>query len=140
MSLIHQNFTFVIFWLRNQRSNNILKDLSRTQVTMHKCCAYRNEATWRRFWRKRKSTVGGFATVQFFPCTWKIYSVGMDQFINCEFCILKIRPIVSFCSDSTHVFISSASTHLTILNQGCRSFYFPLLIKLTFLVSEGLLC
>ena len=114
--------------------------ISDSSYCMHKGCAYRNEATWRRFWRKRKSTVGGFATVRFFPYTWKISSVGMDQFINCEFCILKIRPIVSFCSDSTHVFISSASTHLTILNQGCRSFYFPLLIKLTFLVSEGLLC
>ena len=34
MSLIHEKFTFVIFWLRNQRSNNILKDLSRTQFTV----------------------------------------------------------------------------------------------------------
>ena len=41
-----------------------LKDLSRTQVPVHKGCAYRNEATWRRFWCKRKWKVGRFATVR----------------------------------------------------------------------------
>ena len=55
---------------------------------------------------ERKSTTKRFATGRFWPCTWKIS------------CILKTRPIVCFCSDSTHVFILSAPTHFTISIRG----------------------
>ena len=44
----------------------------------------------------------------------KDFSVGKDRFNNWEFCILKIRTIVCFCSDSTHVFNLNALTHYTI--------------------------
>ena len=56
---------------------------------------------------ERKSTTGRFVTGRFWPCTWKISSVGEDQ----EFCILKITPIVCFCSVSTHFFILSLSAN-----------------------------
>ena len=76
---------------------------------------------------ERKSTTKRFATGRFWPCTWKIS------------CILKIRPIVCFCSDSTHVFILSAPTHFTIFIRGLPILLISL-IKSTFLISKGLLC
>ena len=52
------------------------------------------------------------------------FSVGKDRFNNWEFCLMKIRPIVCFCSDSTHVFILSALTHCTIFTRGVDPFIF----------------
>ena len=86
---------------------------------------------------ERKSTIVRFATGRFWPCTWKT-SFGKDQFNNWEFFILKVRLIVCFFSDSTHVFILSVSTHFKSFMRGLSIFYFHLLIKLTFLVSKGL--
>ena len=63
---------------------------------------------------ERKSTTEIFATGRFWPCTWKTFFVGKDQFNNWQFCILKIRLIVFFCRDSMHVFILSAPTHYLI--------------------------
>ena len=88
---------------------------------------------------ERKSTTERFATGQFWPFTWMISSVGKDQFSNWEFCSLKIRPIVCFRSDSTHVFILSAPTYFTICILDCWSFYFHSLTESTFLVSKRLL-
>ena len=85
---------------------------------------------------ERKSTTRRFATSRFWPCTWKISSDGKVQFNNWQFCILKIRPIICFWSDSTHPEYANAQS----LFGDCRSFYFYLLIKSTFFVSEGLLC
>ena len=88
---------------------------------------------------ERKSTTERFATGQFWPFTWMISSVGEDQFSNWEFCSLKIRPIVCFRSDSTHVFILSAPTYFTICILDGWSFYFHSLTESTFLVSKRLL-
>ena len=60
---------------------------------------------------ERKLTTGRFATGRFWPCTWKISSVGKDQANDWEFCLLKITPIVCFCSVSTHFFILSLSAN-----------------------------
>ena len=60
---------------------------------------------------ERKLTTGRFATGRFWPCTWKISSVGKDQANDWEFCRLKITPIVCFCSVSTHFFILSLSAN-----------------------------
>ena len=40
---------------------------------------------------EQKSTTGQFVTGRFWPCTWKIYSVGEDQVNNWEFCTLNHR-------------------------------------------------
>ena len=57
-------------------------------------------------------------------CTWKISSVGKDQFKNGEFCLWKIRPIVCLHSDSTYVFILSGPTHFTIFIRSVDPFIF----------------
>ena len=62
------------------------------------------------------------------------FSVGKDQFNNCDFFfILKIRPTVCFCSDSTDVFILSASTHFTTLIQGLLILLFSFIKKFDFI-------
>ena len=61
-------------------------------------------------WEQR-STSGRFATGWLWLCAWEISSVGKDQVNNREFCILKITPIVCFCSVSMHFFILSLSTN-----------------------------
>ena len=81
---------------------------------------------------ERKSTAGRFATGRLLPSTWKISSVGKDQFKNWEFCRLKIRPIVCFCSNSTHVFILSALTHFTIFIRGLSILLLSFIIKVDF--------
>ena len=60
---------------------------------------------------EQKSITGRLVTGRFWPCTWKISSVGEDQVNNWEFCTLKITPIVCFCSVSTHFFILSLSAN-----------------------------
>ena len=45
-----------------------------------------------------------------------------------------------FCSDSMHVFILTAPTHLTIFIRGLPNLLFSIIVKYTFLVSKGLLC
>ena len=77
-----------------------------------------------RGWEKKLTTIG-LVTGRFWPCTWKISSVGEDQVNNWEFCILKITPIVCFCSVSTHFFILSLSANaLYDFYSGSRSFIF----------------
>ena len=61
-------------------------------------------------WEQRSKT-GRFATGWLWLCAWEISSVGKDQVNNREFCILKITPIVCFCSVSMHFFILSLSTN-----------------------------
>ena len=56
---------------------------------------------------ERKSTSERFATGRFWPCSWKISSIGKNQANNWEFFILKITLIVCSCSFSTHFFILS---------------------------------
>ena len=51
----------------------------------------------------------------FLSCTWRIYSVSKNLLNNSEFCWLKIRPIVSFCSDLMHVYTVSVPMHFTIV-------------------------
>ena len=55
----------------------------------------------------------------FGPCTWFLLSIGKDQFNNWGFCLLKIRPIVCFCSDLRNVFILSAPTYVKFALKGC---------------------
>ena len=81
---------------------------------------------------ERKSTTGRFATGRFWPGTWMISSVGKDQFDNWEFCILKIRPIVCFCSDTTHVFILNAPMHFTICIRGLSILIFSFINRVDF--------
>ena len=107
---------------------------------MHKGCAYRNEATWRRFWRKRKSTAGIFATVRFFSCTWKISSVGKDQFNNCEFVYWKLGPLYVFVVIQRMFSSWVRQRTVRFLFKDGRSFYFHSLTKSNFLVTKGLLC
>ena len=59
---------------------------------------------------KRKSSAKRFAIGRFWPWTWKISSVGKNQFNYWQFSILKIRPIICLCSNSTYVFILRAQT------------------------------
>ena len=51
----------------------------------------------------------------FLSCTWRIYSVSKNLLNNSEFCWLKIRPIVCFCSDLMHVYTVSVPMHFTIV-------------------------
>ena len=51
----------------------------------------------------------------FLSCTWRIYSVSKNLLNNSEFCWLKIRPIVCFCSDLMQVYTVSVPMHFTIL-------------------------
>ena len=90
---------------------------------------------------EQKSTTGRFVTGRFWPCTSKISSVGEDQVNNGEFCTLKITPIVCFCSVSL-IFSSwvLAPMPCTIFIRGLSILYFHSSIKLTFLVSKGILC
>ena len=81
---------------------------------------------------ERKLTTGRFATGRFWPVTWMISSVGKDQFNNWKFCILKIRPIVCFCSDSTHVLILSAPTDFTICIRGLSILLFSFINRVDF--------
>ena len=75
-------------------------------------------------------------------CNWKSSPVDKDQVNDWEFCVLKITPIfLCLCSVSTHFFILSQSAnalHDFILD--CQSSHFNPFIKLTLLVSKGLLC
>ena len=50
---------------------------------------------------------------------------------------MKTRPIVCFCSDSTHVFVLTAPTHLTIFIRDCLSFYFQSYWSTLFLSAKG---
>ena len=43
---------------------------------------------------ERNSSAGRFATSRFWPCTWKISSVGKDQVHIREFCVMKVPPII----------------------------------------------
>ena len=43
--------------------------------------------------------------------------------------ILKIRPIVCFSSASTHVFVLTAPTHLTIFIRGLPDLLFSVILK-----------
>ena len=52
----------------------------------------------------------------------------------------KLRPMLVFCGVSTHFSILSLNASALYGLRDCRSFYFLSLIKLTFLVSKGLLC
>ena len=88
---------------------------------------------------EQKSTTEIFATGRFWLCTWKTFFVGKDQFNNWQFCILKIRLIVCFCRDSTHVFILSAPTHYLIFMWGLSILLFSSIMESTFLVSKELL-
>ena len=69
----------------------------------------------------------------------RFFLVGKDQFNNWQFCILKIRLIVCFCRDSTHVFILSAPTHYLIFMWGLSILLFSSVMESTFLVSKELL-
>ena len=73
-------------------------------------------------------------------CTWNISSVGKDQFNSWKFYVLKIRPIVCLCNNSTQFSFWVRQHTLRFLFGDSRSFYCHLLMKSTFLVSEGLLC
>ena len=89
---------------------------------------------------ERKLTSKRFATGWLSPCIWRNSSVGKDQVNNWEFRILKIRPTVCFCSDSTDFFHLECANALYDFYWESRSYYFHSLIKSTFLVSTGLLC
>ena len=52
---MHQHFKFIIFG-HDTIVKTIIKDLSRTQVSMHKGYALRNQAYWQRFDAKCPST------------------------------------------------------------------------------------
>ena len=52
---------------------------------------------------QRESTTGRFLTGWFWPCTWKISSVGKDWVENWEFCKLKITPMVWFFNAFFHL-------------------------------------
>ena len=115
-----------------------LKDLSRIQVPIHKGCAYRNEPTSRRFWRRRKSTTGRFATAR---VPERFFSVGKDQFNNCDFFLYwKLGPLFVFVVIQRMFSSWVHQRTLGLLFKDCWSFYFHSLKKSTFLVSRGLLC
>ena len=68
-----------------------------------------------------------------FACTWKISSVGKDQFNNWEFFVLKLGLLFVF------VVISSSCFHLECTKKSI--FIRGLLILIfSFINSEGLLC
>ena len=66
---------------------------------------------------ERKSTTERFATGRSWPCTWKISFVGKDQFNNWQFCILKIRLIVCFCSDLKYMFNFAFYWNIQVLSS-----------------------
>ena len=66
---------------------------------------------------ERKSTTERFATGRSWPCTWKISFVGKDQFNNWQFCILKIRLIVCFCSDLKYMFNFEIYWNIQVLSS-----------------------
>ena len=113
-----------------------LKDLSRTQVRIRKGCAYRNEATSRRFWRKRKSTTRRFATAR---VPERFFSVGKDQFNYCDFFFLdwKLGPLFVFVLIQRMFSSWVYQRTLGLLFKDCWSFYFHSLKNSTFLVSRG---
>ena len=67
---------------------------------------------------EQKSTTGRFVTGWLWPCTWKISSVGKDQFNNWQR-ILYIENLAHclFCSDSMHVFILSVPENFKMYQQ-----------------------
>ena len=80
------------------------------------------------WWRNWKKLVKAFLVAEnesqqrkdlpqadFLSCTWRIYSVSKNLLNNSEFCWLKIRPIVCFCSDLMHVYTVSVPMHFTIV-------------------------
>ena len=77
-------------------------------------------------------TTGRFTTGWFWLCTRKISFVVEGQFNNWEYCLLKIRPIVCFYSDSTHVFILSAPTQFTIFIRRLSILLFSFIDKVDF--------
>ena len=66
---------------------------------------------------ERKSTTERFATGRSWPCTWKISFVGKDQFNNWQFCILKMRLIVCFCSDLKYMFNFEIYWNIQVLSS-----------------------
>ena len=105
---------------------------------MHKGCAYRNEATWRRFWCKRRSKVGRFATVRVpegFLLSVRTNSITVNFFLY-----WKLGPMFVFVVIQGMFSSWVHQRTLRLLFKDCRSFYFHSLIKATFLVSKGLLC
>ena len=78
---------------------------------------------------------------QFWPCSWKIFSIDRDQFNNWEFCMLKIRPIDCFCGDSTYVFILSApSRHFTIFLSEYDFFFVVSILSFSFINEVDFSC
>ena len=78
------------------------------------------------------------STSDSFAAFWKITSVGKDQVNKEGFCILKIMPIVCFCSVSTRFFIMrlGANTLYDIYSGIVDPFYFHSLVQL-FLSIKG---
>ena len=82
---------------------------------------------------ERKPTTERFTTGRFWPYTWKISSVGRDQFNNWQFCILKITPIVYFCIVSMHFFILCLSANaLYDFIRGLSTLLFLFIYKVDF--------
>ena len=82
---------------------------------------------------ERKPTTERFSTGRFWPYTWKISSVGRDQFNNWQFCILKITPIVYFCIVSMHFFILCLSANaLYDFIRGLSTLLFLFIYKVDF--------
>ena len=81
---------------------------------------------------ERKLSARRFATSRFWPCTWKISSVGKDQVHIREFCVMKVPPIIVSVAIQ-RIFSSWA------LPSRYFAIYFCSLIKSTFPVSKELL-
>ena len=70
---------------------------------------------------------------------------GREKVINCEFCELKVMPIVRFCYDSTYfpilrLIADNCRRTLRLFYLGFGSYVFHLLMNSIFLVWKGLLC
>ena len=75
------------------------------------------------------------------PCTWKISSVGKDQFNNCDYFLSwKLGPLFFFVVIQRMFSSWVHQRTLRLLFKDCRFFYFHSSIKSNFLVSKGLLC
>ena len=86
---------------------------------------------------ERQSTTGRFAAGLFWPCTWKISSVGKDQLNNWEFWA-HLKTWVESPQKKTHVFTFQCANALYDFYSGLWILSFS--FKSNFFVSKGLLC
>ena len=80
---------------------------------------------------ERQSTTGRFAAGLFWPCTWKISTVGKDQLNNWEFWA-HLKTWVESPQKQTHVFTFQCANALYDFYSGLWILSFSFIIKVDF--------